>query len=58
VDPRAGLEDFEEIKFLTLRGLELRPLVRPAAASRYNIIIWFVSLLALRPLLAYFASLG
>jgi hypothetical protein len=30
VDPRAGLDDVEERKFLTLPGLELRPLGRPA----------------------------
>jgi hypothetical protein len=30
VDPRAGLEDAEKRKFLTLPGLELRPLGRPA----------------------------
>jgi hypothetical protein len=28
--PRAGLEDMEKSKFLTLLGLELRPLGRPA----------------------------
>jgi hypothetical protein len=30
VDPRAGLDDLEMRKFLTLQGLELRPLGRPA----------------------------
>jgi hypothetical protein len=30
VDLRAGLDDLEERKFLTLPGLELRPLGRPA----------------------------
>jgi hypothetical protein len=30
VNPRAGLDDVEERKFLTLPGLELRPLGRPA----------------------------
>jgi hypothetical protein len=30
VDLRAGLDDFEKRKFLTLPGLELRPLYRPA----------------------------
>jgi hypothetical protein len=29
VDPRAGLEDMDELKFFTLPGLELRPLDRP-----------------------------
>jgi hypothetical protein len=30
VGPRAGLNDMEELKFLTIPGLELRPLGRPA----------------------------
>jgi hypothetical protein len=30
VDPRAGVDDVEDRKFLTLLGLELRPLGRPA----------------------------
>jgi hypothetical protein len=30
VNPRAGLDDVEKTKFLTLAGLELRPLGRPA----------------------------
>jgi hypothetical protein len=30
VGPRAGLDDMERRKFLTLPGLELRPLGRPA----------------------------
>jgi hypothetical protein len=30
VDPRAGLDDLEERKFVTLPVLELRPLGRPA----------------------------
>jgi hypothetical protein len=30
VGPRAGLDDVEKGKFLTLQGLELRPLGRPA----------------------------
>jgi hypothetical protein len=30
VDPRAGLDDVEKWKFLTVLGLELRPLGRPA----------------------------
>jgi hypothetical protein len=31
VDPRAGLDDMEDLKFFTLPGLELRPLLgRPA----------------------------
>jgi hypothetical protein len=30
VDPRAGLDDMEKLKFFTIPGLELRPLDRPA----------------------------
>jgi hypothetical protein len=30
VDARDGLDDVEKTKFLTLQGLELRPLGRPA----------------------------
>jgi hypothetical protein len=30
VDPRAGLDEVEKRKFLTLLGLELRPFGRPA----------------------------
>jgi hypothetical protein len=30
VDPRAGLNDLEKRKFLTLPGLELRHLIHPA----------------------------
>jgi hypothetical protein len=33
VDPRAGLDDVENIKFLTLQGLELRPFVPPARSQ-------------------------
>jgi hypothetical protein len=36
VDPRAGLDDVEKRKFLTLPELELRPLGRAAVASRYT----------------------
>jgi hypothetical protein len=36
VDRRAGLDDYEKRTFLTLPGLELRPLSRPAVASRYT----------------------
>jgi hypothetical protein len=41
VDPRAGLDDMEDRKFLTLPGLEFRPLDRPARSQslyrlRYN----------------------
>jgi hypothetical protein len=33
VGPRAGLDDVEKKKFLTLTGLELRPLGRPARSQ-------------------------
>jgi hypothetical protein len=33
VGPRAGLDDVEKRKFLTLPGLELRPLRRPARSQ-------------------------
>jgi hypothetical protein len=33
VDPRAGLDDVEKRKSLTLPGLELRPLGRPASSQ-------------------------
>jgi hypothetical protein len=33
VGPRAGLDDVEKRKFLTLPGLELRPLARPARSQ-------------------------
>jgi hypothetical protein len=32
VDPRASLDDVEKRKFLTLPGLELKPLGRPASS--------------------------
>jgi hypothetical protein len=30
VDPRAGLDDMKELKFMTLLGIELHPLGREA----------------------------
>jgi hypothetical protein len=33
VDPRVGLDDVEKRKFLTLPGLELRPIGRPARSQ-------------------------
>jgi hypothetical protein len=36
VDPRAGLDDVEKRKFLTLPELELRPPVVQPVASRYT----------------------
>jgi hypothetical protein len=35
VDPRAGLDDVEKRKFLTLPGLEPRSLSRPARSQSY-----------------------
>jgi hypothetical protein len=46
VDPRAGLDDVEMRKLLTLPGLEIRPLGRPACSqSLYrlhysDLILW------------------
>jgi hypothetical protein len=41
VSPRAGLEDMEKRKFLTLLGLELRFLGRPARSqSLYRLRLW------------------
>jgi hypothetical protein len=36
VDSRAGLNDVEKRKFLTLQGLELRPSVNQPEARRYT----------------------
>jgi hypothetical protein len=36
VGPRAGLDDVEKRKFLTLSGLELRPSAVQPVASRYT----------------------
>jgi hypothetical protein len=33
MDPRAGLDDMEKRKFLTIPGLELRPLGRPSRSQ-------------------------
>jgi hypothetical protein len=33
VDPRAGLDNLEKTQFLTLQGLKLRPLRRPARSQ-------------------------
>jgi hypothetical protein len=51
VDPRAGLDVVEKRKFLTLPGLELRPLGRPAHSQslyrlRYAILRYTVKLLS------------
>jgi hypothetical protein len=39
VDPRAGLDKMEKWKFLTLPGLEPRPLSRPARSHGYLMIL-------------------
>jgi hypothetical protein len=46
VEPRAGLDDMEKRKFLTLPGLELRPLSRPARRQSlyqlcYHDSLWY-----------------
>jgi hypothetical protein len=62
VDPRAGLEDVEERKFLTLPGLELRPLGRPARSqSLYRLccpgsILRFINIIVLFHLFKGIAS--
>jgi hypothetical protein len=38
VDPRAGLDDMEKWKFLTLQGLGLRPLGRPALSNVVTVL--------------------
>jgi hypothetical protein len=57
VNPRAGLDDVEKRKFLTLPGLELRPLGRPARSQslyrlRYHLGIggWLILKLLLNKL--------
>jgi hypothetical protein len=51
VNPRAGLDDVEKRKFLTLPGLEPNPSVIQSVASRYtdypNIPIYLLLLLLL-----------
>jgi hypothetical protein len=42
VDPRTGLDDVEKRKFLTLPGLELRPLGRPLnKVLKYRVILTY-----------------
>jgi hypothetical protein len=40
VGPRAGLDDVEERKFLTLSGLDLRPFCRPARSQLLLIMFY------------------
>jgi hypothetical protein len=42
VDPRAGLDDLEKRKFLTLPGLELQPLRRPARSQSLYRLLHFM----------------
>jgi hypothetical protein len=43
VDPRAGLDDLEKRKFLTLPGLELQPLSRPACSQTlYRLLYLYI----------------
>jgi hypothetical protein len=49
VVPRAGLDDMEKWKFLTLQRLELRPLGRPARSqSLYRLLELFILILLLQ----------
>jgi hypothetical protein len=43
VDPRAGLDDMEKRKFLTLPGLELRSLDRPSHSQSLYRLHWWKS---------------
>jgi hypothetical protein len=59
VDPRAGLDDMEKRKFLTLPGLELRLLGRPAPSQSLYRLRYPGSLLTcLRELLIEYFLLG
>jgi hypothetical protein len=40
LDPRAGLDDVEKRKFLTLLGLKLRPLGRPGRSQSLSWLIY------------------
>jgi hypothetical protein len=42
VDPRAGLDNMGKWKFLTLPGLETRPLSRPARSRKFRYISYFI----------------
>jgi hypothetical protein len=42
VDPGAGMDDVEKRKFLTLAGLELRHLGRPARSQSLSRLVRFV----------------
>jgi hypothetical protein len=41
VGPRAGLDDVEKRKFLTLLRLELRPLSRPSRSQSLSRLLYF-----------------
>jgi hypothetical protein len=69
VGPRAGLDDVEEIKFLTLPGLELWPLGRPACSQSIywlhypgsitnEAVAYDITLLSVNPLLETFKCLN
>jgi hypothetical protein len=45
VNPRAGLDDVEKRKFLTLPGLELRPLGRPARSQLLYLLRYLIRIL-------------
>jgi hypothetical protein len=50
MDPKAGLDDMEKRKFLTLPGLELRPLGRPARSQSLCTLRYPGSLISLKSL--------
>jgi hypothetical protein len=45
VSPRAGLDDVEKRKFLTLLGFELRPLGRPARSQSISRLLTLIVVL-------------
>jgi hypothetical protein len=59
VGPRAGLDDIEKRKFLTLPGLELRPLGRytdcATPAHRYEKCDLSINDLHMKALMSYYA---
>jgi hypothetical protein len=56
VDPRAGMDDVEKRKFLTIPGLELRLLGHPARSQSQMKIINFVEIVFSYPFPLYYCS--
>jgi hypothetical protein len=53
VDPRASLDDVKKRKLLTLAGLELRPLCRPARSQSLYRLLYPGSYLTVIPVLLF-----